>query len=175
MASGTDPALNLFASVAKGDQAAFQRIYADNVKWVLALALRLLRDKALAEDAVQETFVKIWRSAHRYNPATGSLRGWIGVIARNTALDLIRKRRLFQDAQPDDILPDMVTLPSDPPDMKLQRCLSLLATGQADAIVTMYTYGMSHAELADHLALPIGTVKSWIRRGTHSLKQCMEQ
>jgi RNA polymerase sigma-70 factor, ECF subfamily len=163
----------LFARVASGDDAAFRSLYDVTANWVYSIALRLLRDKEAAEDAVQETFVKIWRTAERFDPASGSPGSWIGIIARNTSLDLIRKRRPVIELSDNEVAM-IVTEPIDPPDIKLGRCLACLPADQARAIVIMYTYGMSHAELAEHMGVPLGTVKSWVRRGSQSLKLCME-
>ncbi len=162
-----------FAAVAEGDEAAFGAIYRANVNWVYSLTFRILRDRSLAEDAVQETFVKVWRTAHRFDPKMGSARGWIGIIARNCALDLGRRRRPVEELDRGEAAL-IATEAIDPPDMKLGRCLSRLPSNQAKAIITMYTYGMSHSELSEYLGIPIGTVKSWISRGTSSLKLCME-
>jgi RNA polymerase sigma-70 factor (ECF subfamily) len=164
---------DLFAAMASGDEAAFRAVYATYGKLVFAIALRILRDRSAAEDAAQETFVKLWRTAARFDPNSGSARSWIAVIARNSALDLVRKRRPMEEFGEEEIA-SIVTEAVDPPDLKLGRCLARLPADQAKAIVTIYTYGMSHSELSEHLNIPIGTVKSWIRRGTSALKICME-
>lgn len=76
---------DLFASTAAGDRGAFRRIYARHANCVFSIALRILRDKTAAEDAVQETFMKVWRFAHKFDPKAGTARNWISRIARNTA------------------------------------------------------------------------------------------
>ena len=136
------------------------------------IALRILRDGSLADDAVQETFVKIWRSARQFNAALGTPQSWISIIARNVALDLIRKRRPYEELS-DTIIMAVAADPCEPSDPKLGQCLARLPAEQAIAIVTMYTYGMSLSELSSHLRSPVGTVKSRVRRGTASLKKYM--
>lgn len=163
----------LFAAIAAGDKEAFRSLYEAHADWVFAIALRILRDRQAAEDAAQDTFLKVWRTASRFDDNAGSVRSWIGTIARNSALDLIRKRKPSEEWI-DGGEEDLPTEQPDPPDLKLGRCLAQLPPAQAKAIVTMYNYGMSHSELAAHMKIPVGTVKSWIRRGTQALKACME-
>ena len=164
--------VSIFSKIAAGDQKAFRRLYRENCSLVYTIALRVLRDTSLAEDAVQETFVKIWRSARQFDAALGTPQSWISMIARNVALDLIRKRRRHQEPSDMDITA-VAAEPCEPSDPKLGQCLARLPAEQVIAIVTMYTYGMSLSELSSHLGAPIGTVRSRVRRGTASLKKYM--
>lgn len=164
--------VTIFSKTAAGDQKAFQHIYQENCSLVYSISLRILRDASLAEDAVQETFVKIWRSAGQFDATLGTPQRWIAIIARNVALDLIRKRRPYEELSDTDITAIAVN-PCEPSDPKLGQCLAQLPEEQITAIVTMYTYGMSHSELSSHLGLPIGTIKSRVRRATASLKKYM--
>ena len=162
----------IFSAIAAGDQKAFQRFYQDNCRFVYTVAVRILRDASLAEDAVQETFVKIWRSAGQFDATLGTPQSWISIIARNVALDLIRKRRPFEELSNTDIMA-IAADPCEPSDPKLGQCLARLPEEQIKAIVTMYTYGMSQSELSTYLGAPIGTIKSRVRRATASLKKYM--
>ena len=164
--------VSIFSKIAAGDQKAFRRLYRENCSLVYTIALRVLRDTSLAEDAVQETFLKIWRSARQFDAALGTPKSWISMIARNVALDLIRKRRRYQEPSDMDIIA-IAAEPCEPSDPKLGQCMARLPAEQVIAIVTMYTYGMSLSELSSHLGAPIGTVKSRVRRGTASLKKYM--
>ena len=164
--------ISIFSKIAAGDQKAFQHLYQENCSLVYTIALRILRDRSLAEDAAQETFVKIWRSAGQFDAALGTPQGWISIIARNVALDLIRKRRPYEELSDTDIMA-IAADPWEPSDPKLGQCLAQLPEEQITAIVTMYTYGMSHSELSSHLGAPIGTIKSRVRRATASLKKYM--
>ena len=168
---GLIPVSNL-SKIAAGDQKAFQHIYQENCSLVYTIALRILRDTSLAEDAVQETFVKMWRSAGQFDAALGTPKSWISIIARNVALDLVRRRRPYEELSNTDIT-EVAADPCEPSDPKLGQCLARLPAEQVVAIVTMYTYGMSLSELSSHLGAPIGTVKSRVRRGTASLKKYM--
>ena len=164
--------VSIFSKIAAGDQKAFRRLYRENCSLVYTIALRVLRDTSLAEDAVQETFLKIWRSARQFDAALGTPKSWISMIARNVALDLIRKRRRYQEPSDMGII-EIAEDPCEPSDPKLGQCMARLPPEQVIAIVTMYTYGMSLSELSSHLGAPIGTVKSRVRRGTASLKKYM--
>jgi RNA polymerase sigma-70 factor (ECF subfamily) len=160
--------------VASGDERALCLLYDAQADWAYSVALKVLRDEQAAEDAVQEAFVKLWRSAARFDSALGSARSWIGIIVRNVALDM-RRRSKPTDELDDRVMANWATEAIEPPDPKLGKCLDQLPREHARAIVTMYTYGLSHTELSEHLDLPLGTVKSWVRRGTKSLKVCMER
>lgn len=163
----------LLADMANGNERSFRQLYEAQANWVYAIALRLLRDPQIAEDAAQEAFVKLWRTAKRYDVTRGSARAWIGIIARNCALDMGRRRQPATEC--DDVALALVEADAvEPPDPKLGKCLDQLPGDQAKVIVTMYTYGYSHTELSEQLDLPLGTIKSWVRRGTQSLKICME-
>ena len=164
--------VSIFSAIAAGDQKAFQRLYQDNCRFVYTVAVRILRDTSLAEDAVQETFVKIWRSAGQFDATLGTPQSWISIIARNVALDLIRKRRPYEELSNTDIMA-IAADPCEPSDPKLGQCLARLPEEQIKAIVTMYTYGMSQSELSTYLGAPIGTIKSRVRRATASLKKFM--
>ena len=164
--------VSIFSKIAAGDQKAFRLLYRENCSLVYTIAQRVLRDTSLAEDAVQETFVKIWRSSRQFDAALGTPQSWISVIARNVALDLVRRRRPYEELSNTDISA-IAADPCEPSDPKLGQCLARLPAEQVIAIVTMYTYGMSLSELSSHLGAPIGTVKSRVRRGTASLKKYM--
>lgn len=171
--SGMQEIEQLLSAVAEGDMAAFRALYDVAAGRLLAIAMNILRDREAAEDAVQEAFLRIWRKAGSYEVARGTPLAWMGIIARNAALDQARRRRSMEALEMGgDIEPAIQ--PVEPPDARLGRCLGRLPADQAKAIVTMYTYGLSHAELAQQLCAPLGTVKSWVRRGTQSLKECME-
>ena len=159
--------------VAQGDMQAFRQLYDMAAGRLMAIALNILRDRQAAEDAVQEAFLRIWRNAARYDPSRGAPMAWMSVIARNSALDLADRRRPLGTLEAADTL-EFAVAAVEPPDAKLGQCLKKLPADQARAIVTMYTYGLSHSELAERLTVPLGTAKSWIRRGTQNLKECMD-
>lgn len=162
----------LLSRIAKGDVEAFGELYEQVSGRLFAITYRILRDHQAAEDALQEAMLRTWRVAGRYDRERGAPLSWLAVIARNVALDVLRVRRPSEGLTAVDTI-EMADVMPDPPDAKLHRCLAMLPPDQANAIITMYTYGLSHAELAEHLSVPLGTAKSWVRRGMENLKECM--
>lgn len=159
----------LLQSLAEGNHSDFRKLYDLTAGRVLMTTSRILRDQAAAEDAAQHAFVKIWRYASSYSPDKGSGGAWVGRIARNAALDLIDRRGPMIPIE--DI--DLGSYTIEPSDPKLLKCLSKLPQKRAKAIINMYVYGLSHSELAAQMSTPIGTVKSWVRRGIIDLKECL--
>ena len=172
MACESESLESLLRLVAAGDMLAFRTLYAASAGRLLAIALRILREQQAAEDAVQEAFLRIWRNSARYDAARGTPLAWMGVIARNAALDMIDRRQSSESLDAADG-PELAVAAVEPPDARLGQCLKRLPPDQARAIVTMYNEGLSHSELADRLSVPLGTAKSWVRRGTRLLRECM--
>lgn len=170
--AGADYVL-LLQGVRNGDMIAFRELYDRSAPVLYATVTRVLPEASAAQDALQEGFLRIWRYAHRYSPALGQPMAWMSVIVRNAALDLVRRRRDESDIESirSDQLP--TTLPVSPDHISLNRLLKQLPRDQARAIVATYTYGLSNAELAVYMDAPLGTVKSWVTRGTASLRQMM--
>lgn len=171
---------DLLLATARGDEAAFARLYALSAGRLHALALRLLRRADWAEEVVQDSFVAIWKHAKRYEPERGAALAWMGRIVRNRCLDQLRRPREEQDE--DDQL--AAQIPSDTPDplsqlaatreaQALAECMKRLEEKQRKLILAAFFDGLSHAELAQALALPLGTVKTWIRRGMERLRGCL--
>jgi RNA polymerase sigma-70 factor (ECF subfamily) len=164
---------HLLEQVAQGDMRAFRQLYDETAGRLMAVTLNLLRDRQAAEDAVQVAYLRIWRNAARYDPPRGTPMAWMAVIARNAALDLAQRRKPMGSLETEEIV-ELAVDAVEPPDARLGHCLKKLPADQARAIVTMYTYGLSHSELAERLTVPLGTAKSWIRRGTQNLRECMD-
>jgi RNA polymerase sigma-70 factor (ECF subfamily) len=148
---------------------------------MLGVALRLLRRRVLAEEAVHDAFVQIWRKAASFDPARGQARAWLYAILRHRALNILRdedRTVLVDDGEP-------AAVPSDDESAEaliirlsetsaLRRCLERLEPVRRQAVVLAYTDGLSHQELATRLGVPVGTVKSWIRRSLLVLRDCLE-
>jgi RNA polymerase sigma-70 factor (ECF subfamily) len=161
----------LIQAMAGGDRAAAEALYRAIGSRMYGAAHRILRDGGLAEDAVQEAFVKIWRNAHRFDPAKGSALTWIGVVVRRTALD--RRPRA-----PTAALPEIEAPPTLDPDYvhpRLRQALNELPEVHRKALILMYVQGLSHSELAEAMEAPLGTVKSWVRRASASLREKLER
>lgn len=160
----------LLVLVAGQDRAAFRSLYEKTAGILLRAARRILGDRQLAEDAVQDTFLRIWRRAATFDPERGGAKAWMGRIVRNASFDRLPKQR---DPRRIELI-DTVVLPVDPMSGLLTRALEALPNDQRRAIILMYVHGMTHSELADHLGVPIGTVKSWVRRGATKLRKSLE-
>jgi len=160
---------------AGGDRAALRIIYESESARMVGVAMRILRRKQLAEDAAHEAFIRIWRGARSFDPARGGARAWIYAIVRNQAFTILRSERRFEAedlAESGEQEPD-AALSLLPETSALRRCLQQLDARRRAAIVLAYVHGFSHGELAGRLGVPLGTAKSWIRRGLVSLQECM--
>jgi len=173
----------LLSRCSLGDQAAFGQLYDATSAKLFGIALRILRREAWAEEALQEAYVKIWRYADSYNPSRGRPMTWMINVVRNQALDLLR--RADYRAQEEEWNPDSDTRTSaDNPaalaetSQEMQRvlgCLGLLGDEQRDCILLSYHQGLTPTEVADRLKRPVGTVKTWIRRGRVKGRDCLDQ
>jgi RNA polymerase sigma-70 factor (ECF subfamily) len=168
------------AQAAGGNQAALQRLYQAEASRLFGIALKLLRDRAAAQDALQDAFVSVWQRARQFDPARGSARVWLAAVVRHRALDIARARGretlsddpgLGDEAITDDPL-ERIAATAD--GKRLAHCLGGLEEKNRSSIVLAFVDGLSHAQVAEKLALPLGTVKAWIRRGLMSLRACME-
>ncbi len=165
---------------AAGDRAALRAIYDLEAPRMLGVALRLLRRRPLAEEAVHDTFVQVWQRAASFDPERGEARTWLYAVLRNRALNILRgesRTDLVEDFEPmglvsSDESPETIALRlSDTGALK--RCLDRLEPMRRQAILLAYVHGLSHGELAGRLGVPLGTMKSWIRRSLLSLRECM--
>lgn len=164
---------------AAGDAQAFRRLYDRLSAKLYAVALRITRQPALASDAVQDAFLQVWRNAGRFNTARGDAEAWLVSLARYRALDLVRRqgREVTGEEMPEieDEAPDALErLASSQDGRRLRGCLDGLDPDRRRMVVMAFIDGHSHAELAARLAMPLGTVKSTIRRSLASLKRCLE-
>ncbi|WP_372089298.1 sigma-70 family RNA polymerase sigma factor [Tistrella mobilis] len=185
----TDRLHDLLTAVGTGDRRAFDTLYLRLSGRLHAVALRMLRDADLAEDAVHDAFVQIWRNAGRYDRARGEVTAWTIGILRYRALDLLRRRGRETAADPVIVadLADQAAAadPDNPPAFtppelpgrlnRLDTCMAALSDGARGSIRLAYVDGLSHGEIAGRTGQPLGTVKSWIRRGLAALKECLEQ
>jgi RNA polymerase sigma-70 factor (ECF subfamily) len=162
-----------------GDRAAFRRLYELWGARVHGIALRITRQPSLAADATHDAFVQVWQRAARFDPARGSPESWLVSLVRYRALDIVRNRARevggYEPAdEPDTTTPDaLAALLESAEGAALQRCLDDLDPDRRRLILLAYIDGLSHGELAERLRLPLGTVKSWIRRGLRALRGCL--
>jgi len=163
---------------ASGDQAAFRLLYDRWGSRLYGIALRITRQAVLAADATQEAFVQIWQQARRFDPDRGGSEAWLISIVRYRALDIVRRQaREVPGYEPEDRAddaPDALTrLVSTAEGAALHRCMDQLDEDRRRLVVMAFVDGLSHSELAQRLNVPLGTVKSWIRRSLLSLRECL--
>lgn len=172
----------LLRAVAQADRNAFRRIYDLASPKLYGIALRICHESALAEDAVQEAFAEIWRKAGDFDPARGNAMAWMAVIARNRAIDAVRRRTRSgheQTGMPEEML-NAVVDPNQRADggvgyMALAACLGELEPRDREAVLRAYYRGESREELAERFDAPVNTVKTWLRRALAALKGCLDR
>nr|WP_268798352.1 sigma-70 family RNA polymerase sigma factor [Pseudomonas sp. BSw22131] len=176
----TDELRQLLAQCSLGNRRAFETLYRNVSGQLFAVALRCMGQRDLAEDVLQEAFVRIWNSASQYDANLSAPMTWMISITRNKAIDQLRKHREapLTDEQANALLDETPSALSQLERSRdanaLQRCLDTLEDMQRQSIITAYFHGASHGELTALLAAPLGTVKSWIRRGMERLRRCLE-
>ena len=157
-----------------------------------ALSRVALGDRAQAEDTLQECFVNIWRAAQGFDPARAQPMTWLTSIARNRAIDSLRRRKAEvvtvnshtrddDDSEDRDLLAALPSSDAGPLELlqqaakaqNLTQCIGRLSAEQQQCVALAYYQGLSHAEVAQHLVQPLGTVKSWVRRALMALKDCL--
>jgi len=173
----------LLSRCSLGDQAAFSELYEATSAKLFGISLRILRREAWAEEALQEAYVKIWRHADSYNPGRGRPMTWMINVVRNQSLDLLRRAdyRVAEDEWTAE--KDQRTSADNPAaqaetSQEMQRvlgCLGNLGEEQRDCILLSYHQGLTPTEVASRMKRPVGTVKTWIRRGLIKVRECLEQ
>lgn len=168
-------------------EAALRQLYDLTSSKLYGVALRVVGNREWAEDVLQDAFLNIWRIAADYRVALSPPMAWMGVIVRSRALDFLRRRnteRVDMNQPLDDFIND--TLASDLPNpmdtsqaseraWALHQCLGRLENKHREVVSLAYLRDLSHGELAQQLRLPLGTVKTWIRRGLEQLRGCMSR
>jgi RNA polymerase sigma factor (sigma-70 family) len=181
----------LLARAGLGDRAAFATLYDKSSSHLFAVVLRICRDRAQAEDILQEVYVNVWRAASGFDAAQSQPLTWLTSIARNRAIDSLRRGQTqpqlqaahgaddedsdVYDTTADDS-PGPLELLSRASDARaLSACLEGLTPPQRQSVALAFYDGLSHAEVADQMGQPLGTVKSWVRRALLSLKSCLDR
>ena len=170
----------LLAQCALGNRRAFETLYRNVAPYLHGVALRCMGRRDLAEEVVQESFVRIWHNAVRYQAHLSAPLTWMVTITRHQAIDQLRKHReqplsdVQQDALADETPSAHDQLNSAREASALNQCLEQLDGQQRQSIAIAYFHGLSASELAEQLAAPLGSVKSWIRRGMERLRRCLQ-
>ncbi|HEV7165818.1 MAG TPA: sigma-70 family RNA polymerase sigma factor [Gammaproteobacteria bacterium] len=179
---------DLLHAMAQGRQSAFQELYDQVSPQLFAILLRILRRRDLAEEALQDALLSVWRNAGSYSAEKGAPMTWLVSICRYRALDTLRRQRREVSLEPmlegiEDGSTEVAGLVAESTDTgliskaeerALEDCMQRLNDGQRSSIKLAYFDGCTHEEIAVNLGSPIGTVKSWVRRGLESLKRCLE-
>lgn len=170
---------DLIARCALKDRAAFRSLYERTSAKLFGVVLRILRDRSEAEEAIQEVYVKVWQRADRYVAGNTSPISWLVAVARNHSLDILRARRPTSD----DIdvaleIPDSGPTPERAAEdsderSRIDHCLGTLDPDRADAVRGAYLDGYSYEELASRYAVPLNTMRTWLRRSLLKLKDCL--
>lgn len=174
-----DRLVDLLGRTADGDQAAFRQLYADTSAHLNAVLLRMLRRRDWADEALQDCYLRVWQKADTYAAEKGAPMTWLMSIARYRGLDLLRARR---PEVSDDLAPEKSAPEYEAPDRlaesnqalaQLEQCLDGLGSEQRKSILMAFYEGYTHSELSERLETPVGTVKSWVRRGLLRLRDCL--
>lgn len=176
-----DALADLLRLSARGDVAAFEKIYDSMAGAVLGLAVRVLRNHAQAEEVAQDVMVEVWRSASRYAPVRGSAKSWIMTIAHRRAIDRVRSEQASTDrdvraassygSTPFDEVADQVETSFEYE--QTRRCLESLTELQREAVRLAYYDGYTYREVANLLEAPLGTIKTRLRDGLIRLRDCV--
>lgn len=166
--------------VADGDREALREVYELTSAKLLGTIIRIVPEREAAEDILQDVYLKVWHRAGRFDRTIASPITWLCTIARNSAIDAARKAGRTREVG-DDGLPEIVDdspridqlLCAHEDAQRLHTCLEGLQPDHRKSIRMAFFRGLTHAELADRLDVPLGTMKSWIRRGLASLKGCL--
>ena len=170
----------LIAAIAKGDEAAFEQLYVATRAKLYGVVLRILRRQDLAEEVIQETYVKVWNSAGQFNPALASPITWMVSIARNRAIDLVRKKSEGSIEEE----PSAMQVASDSADpiarremteelKRLFECIGRLEPDRQKLVLLAYYNGWSREQLAAQFDAPVNTIKTWLRRSLLDIRECL--
>jgi RNA polymerase sigma-70 factor (ECF subfamily) len=180
--AASDPLAELLPRIAQGDRAALRQLYQATSAKLFGVCLRILSNRDESEDVLQEVYITIWRRADRFEAGRASVMTWISTIARNRAIDRLRARGPLAYAEPVDEMEIEDSAPRAEALLEaaqsgeaLGRCLSELDDRTETVIRTAFFEGVTYEALAQRMDAPLGTVKSWIRRGLLKLKGCLER
>lgn len=184
--SASDALSEQLKRTATGDRAAFRRVYELTSAHLLGLATRMLGRRQVAEDVLQDAFVSVWKNSASFDPKLAQPMTWLITIVRNRALDVLRSegRRMESTLESDSDDDSAIDVPDTAPgplqlltqatnSMQIRGCMEALDAAHRQSLALAYYQGLSHSEIAAQMASPLGSVKTWIRKGLLHLKQCL--
>ncbi|WP_149586906.1 sigma-70 family RNA polymerase sigma factor [Tabrizicola flagellatus] len=174
-----DPVAQLIARCAAADRAAFRTLYRDTSAKLMGVLLRMLKERAEAEDALQEVYTRVWLRAARFDPAKGRGMTWLIAIARNLAIDRLRARPEAASDEGLDTVQDATPraetrLIAKGEARRMADCFETLEPDRAQAVRGAYLEGMSYHDLAARHGVPLNTMRTWLRRSLLKLKECLD-
>lgn len=181
MAETVDDVECMILAVAEGDRNAFLSLYDATSAKLFGVCLRVLNDRADAEDVLQEVFVKVWRNAERYTANGLSPMTWLITVARNASIDRLRTRKApTEDTDVAEAMPATGPTPeaaaiAASEAKRIAECLGELEDDRAAAVRGAYLDGRTYQELADRFDVPLNTMRTWLRRSLQKLKECMSR
>jgi RNA polymerase sigma-70 factor, ECF subfamily len=177
-----DKLAKLLAAAGLGDKRAFAELYDASKSKLFAVSLRIVRERHIAEEVLQDSFVNIWNNAATYATAKAAPMTWMTAIVRNRSLDFVRRPNMEVQDEDDYFSLNLEDDRPQPPDTlmdkreaeRIERCMSRLDAEQRQSIALAFFNGLSHSEVAEHLRKPLGTIKTHVRRGLMKLKDCLQ-
>lgn len=185
--SGLDRELKAWlAGIGRGDEGALRAFFERTSRFVRGTAYGILRNSAHADDVMQEVYLTVWHRAASFDPTQGRALAWLALITRNKAIDLLRSHRAQRTVALDDALPEpgsageatfATTKPSTPQvdDVAIRIALGRLRPEYREALVLAFFHGHCHTEIAERMGVPLGTAKSWVRRGLVAIKGALDE
>ncbi|MET1115896.1 MAG: sigma-70 family RNA polymerase sigma factor [Comamonas sp.] len=179
--------MDLLDRIAAREEAALKQLYEHTAARLYGLALRIVGNREWAEDVLQDSFLGIWRNAGSYRASLSPPLAWMGMVVRGRGLDFMRRRRAerlhanvpLDDAEDflpsSDALGPMQLAQASEQAVVLHQCMQRLEQAQREVVSLAYMRDLSHSELASQLKLPLGTVKTWMRRSLEQLRKCMSR
>ncbi|MEO7433481.1 MAG: sigma-70 family RNA polymerase sigma factor [Dokdonella sp.] len=174
---------DLLVAVAGGDARAFENLYKSTSAKLFGICLRVVKQRSDAEDVLQDVYSTIWRKANLYDSARASAMTWLAMMARNKAIDRVRSGGVERNSATLDLADDLHDMNPTPTaaaestddNKRLDACLGELDVQRRNLIRVAFFEGATYEELASRSGSPLGTIKSWIRRGLLRLKACLER
>lgn len=174
--------VRLLSSVTQGDQTSFEQLYGATRAKLYGVVLRILHRRELADEALQEAYLRIWRNAGKFDPAVASAMSWMIAIARNLAIDIARKKAEFSLEEE----PEAMDVAAETPNPLAQRemtdelkrllaCIGKLEPERRRLVLLAYYGGWSREQLAAKLDKPVNTIKTWLRRSLIEIRECLDE